>query len=58
MEKLAAQIQEEAFDFLDAPIRRVGALDVPIPYSKPMEEYVIPDEERVVAAVKQVLEQT
>jgi pyruvate/2-oxoglutarate/acetoin dehydrogenase E1 component len=55
--ELAAQIQEEAFDFLDAPIRRVGALDVPIPYSKPMEEYVIPDEERIVAAVKLVLGQ-
>ena len=55
--ELAAQIQEEAFDFLDAPIRRVGALDVPIPYSKPMEEYVIPDEERIVAAVKRVLGQ-
>jgi pyruvate/2-oxoglutarate/acetoin dehydrogenase E1 component len=53
--ELAAQIQEEAFDFLDAPIQRVGALDVPIPYSKPMEEYVIPDEARIVAAVKRVL---
>ena len=53
--ELAAQIQEEAFDFLDAPIQRVGALDVPIPYSKPLEEYVIPDEERIVAAVRQVL---
>jgi pyruvate/2-oxoglutarate/acetoin dehydrogenase E1 component len=53
--ELAAQIQEEAFDLLDAPIQRVGALDVPIPYSKPMEEYVIPDEERIVAAVRRVL---
>ena len=53
--ELAAQIQEEAFDYLDAPIQRVGALDVPIPYSKPMEEYVIPDEERIVLAVKRVL---
>ena len=53
--ELAALIQEEAFDFLDAPIQRVGALDVPIPYSKPMEEYVIPDEGRIVAAVRKVL---
>jgi len=53
--ELAAQIQEEAFDLLDAPIQRVGALDVPIPYSKPMEEYVIPDEERIMAAVRRVL---
>ena len=53
--ELAAQIQEEAFDFLDAPIQRVGALDVPIPYSKPMEEYVIPDEERIIAAARRAL---
>ncbi len=53
--ELAAQIQEEAFDFLDAPIQRVGALDVPIPYSKPMEEYVIPDEGRIAAAARRVL---
>lgn len=53
--ELAAQVQEEAFDYLDAPIQRVGALDVPIPYSKPMEEYVIPDEARIVAAVKRAL---
>jgi len=53
--ELAAQIQEEAFDFLDAPIQRVGALDVPIPYSKPMEEYVIPDENRIVSAAKRVV---
>jgi pyruvate/2-oxoglutarate/acetoin dehydrogenase E1 component len=54
-EELAAQIQEEAFDLLDAPVLRVGALDVPIPYSKPMEEYVIPDEARIVGVVKHLL---
>ena len=53
--ELAAQIQEEAFDLLDAPVLRVGALDVPIPYSKPMEEYVIPDEARIVGAVTHLL---
>jgi pyruvate/2-oxoglutarate/acetoin dehydrogenase E1 component len=53
--ELAAQIQEEAFDVLDAPVQRVGALDVPIPYSKPMEEYVIPDEARIAGVVKRLL---
>lgn len=53
--ELAAQIQEEAFDYLDAPIQRVGSLDVPIPYSKPMEEYVIPGEEAIIRAAKRVL---
>jgi pyruvate/2-oxoglutarate/acetoin dehydrogenase E1 component len=49
--ELAAQIQEEAFDFLDAPIQRVGAFDVPIPYSRPMEELVIPNADRIREAV-------
>ncbi len=53
--ELAARIQEEAFDDLDAPIQRVGALDVPIPYSKPMEDHVLPDEQRIVSAVKRVV---
>jgi pyruvate/2-oxoglutarate/acetoin dehydrogenase E1 component len=53
--ELAALIQEEAFDDLDAPIHRVGALDVPIPYSKPMEDHVIPDEQRIAEAVKRVV---
>ncbi len=53
--ELAARIQEEAFDDLDAPIERVGALDVPIPYSKPLEEAVIPDEGRIIAAVKKTV---
>jgi len=53
--EIAAQIQEEAFDYLDAPVARVGALDVPIPYSEPLENAVIPDEEDIVRAVKKVL---
>ncbi len=53
--ELAAEIQEQAFDDLDAPIQRVGALDVPIPYSKPLEEAVIPDEVRIIAAVKRIM---
>ena len=53
--EIAAQIQEEAFDYLDAPVARVGALNVPIPYSEPLENAVIPDEEDIVRAVKKVL---
>ncbi len=51
-ESLAAVIQEEAFEFLDAPVRVVGALDTPVPYSPPLEEYFLPSEERVERAAR------
>jgi pyruvate/2-oxoglutarate/acetoin dehydrogenase E1 component len=53
--EIASQIQEEVFDYLDAPIQRVGALSVPIPYSDPLEKAVIPGEEDIIEAVKKVL---
>ena len=53
--EIASQIQEEAFDYLDAPVGRVGALNVPIPYSEPLEQAVIPGEEDIIKAVKKVL---
>ena len=51
-ESLAAIIQEEAFESLDAPVRIVGALDTPVPYSPPLEEYFVPSEERVERAAR------
>ncbi len=47
---LAALIQERAFDHLDAPVVRVTGADVPMPYSKPLEEAAYPHEEHVVRA--------
>jgi 2-oxoisovalerate dehydrogenase E1 component beta subunit len=45
-ESLAAIIQEEAFESLDAPVRVLGALDTPVPYSPPLEAaYLVSDEE-------------
>ncbi|HEX9114571.1 MAG TPA: alpha-ketoacid dehydrogenase subunit beta [Anaerolineae bacterium] len=52
--ELAALVQECAFDYLDAPIERVAALDVPIPASLPLEDAVLPDRARIVAAIKKV----
>jgi pyruvate dehydrogenase E1 component beta subunit len=47
---LAALIQEQAFDHLDAPIARVTGADVPMPYSKPLEQAAFPHAEHVVSA--------
>jgi acetoin:2,6-dichlorophenolindophenol oxidoreductase subunit beta len=52
---IAAEIAEEGFASLRAPIKQVTALDATIPYSKPMEDYVLPDEDKIIAAVRQVL---
>jgi pyruvate/2-oxoglutarate/acetoin dehydrogenase E1 component len=49
--ELAARIQDELFDELDAPVKRVGARDVPIPFSPPMEDFVLPNTDQVVEAV-------
>lgn len=53
--ELAAQIQEHCFDYMDAPIKRVHAEDVPLPYSKIIELMALPNAEKVVAAVKEIL---
>jgi 2-oxoisovalerate dehydrogenase E1 component beta subunit len=51
-ESLAAIIQEEAFEFLDAPVRVMGALDTPVPYSPPLEEFFLPGQEQVEKAAR------
>ena len=52
---IAAEVASEGFGSLKAPIALVTALDATIPYSQPMEEYLLPDEGKIVAAVQQVL---
>ena len=53
--EIAAQLQEHMFDYMDAPIKRVTALDVPLPFAKEIELMALPDAQKVVAAVKEVL---
>jgi pyruvate dehydrogenase E1 component beta subunit len=53
--EIAAIIAEKAFDYLDAPIKRVTAPDTPVPFSPVLERYYMPDEENVVQAVREML---
>src|SRR5699024_5979727 len=54
-ESLAAIIQEEAFEYLDAPVRILGALDTPVPYSPPLEEVFLPSIEQMEKAARLLL---
>ena len=53
--EIAAIVQEEAFDWLDAPIKRVNAPDTPVPFSPPLEQYFIPDAKRIEEAVREIV---
>jgi acetoin:2,6-dichlorophenolindophenol oxidoreductase subunit beta len=53
--EVAALVQEKAFDYLDAPVERVGAKFVPLPFAPVMEEFVIPHAKDVLAAIKRTV---
>jgi pyruvate/2-oxoglutarate/acetoin dehydrogenase E1 component len=53
--ELATRIQEELFDWLDAPIMRVAAADVPVPMSEPLEDAAIPGVDRIADAIRQIV---
>jgi acetoin:2,6-dichlorophenolindophenol oxidoreductase subunit beta len=53
--EIAAMVAEELFDALKAPIRRVAAPDIPVPFTPPQEDYYKPNAEQVVRAVKSIL---
>jgi acetoin:2,6-dichlorophenolindophenol oxidoreductase subunit beta len=53
--EIAAVIADKGFDLLDGPIKRLTTLDVPIPFSPPMEKFVLPNEEKIVRAVKELI---
>jgi pyruvate dehydrogenase E1 component beta subunit len=53
--EVMARIYEEAFDYVDAPIRRVAQKEVPLPYNRNLEQMALPQVEDVVRAVKEVV---
>jgi 2-oxoisovalerate dehydrogenase E1 component beta subunit len=52
--ELAAVIAEEAFDYLDGPIRRITAPDTPVPFSAPLEEFFLPDVSEIVRVAREL----
>lgn len=52
--EISVEITERAFDYLDAPVKRVSGVDVPMPYAKNLEDLAIPNVDQIVAAVREV----
>ena len=52
--ELAARIGEELFDWLDAPVGRLGARDAPMPFSPPLEKFVLPQVDDILAAARKI----
>ena len=52
--EISTEIMERAFDYLDAPVKRLSGADVPMPYAKNLETLAIPTVDQIVAAVKEV----
>ena len=53
--EIVARLQDEAFDYIDAPIKRVAQEEVPLPYSQELEQMALINPEKVIAAVKEIL---
>lgn len=54
--EIAAVISQEAFEYLDAPVRRLASLDTPVPYSPPLEEFFMPNVEKITKALRKLAE--
>ena len=52
--ELSSTIQEQAFDSLDGPVGRIGAADVPIPYSRSLEAIALPDVKMILKTVEEL----
>jgi pyruvate/2-oxoglutarate/acetoin dehydrogenase E1 component len=52
--EVMAFVAEELFEHLDAPLRRVTSIDTPVPYAPPLEEFFMPNAEKIAAVVREV----
>ena len=53
--EVAFKVQKDAFDYLDAPVRRVTSADVPLPYAPTLIEAALPNAAKLIKAVKEVM---
>jgi len=53
--EVAALIAQEAFDYLDAPVKRVASLDLPVPFSPPLEQAMLPSVDKILTAARELL---
>ena len=53
--EIAAIISENAFEYLDAPIKRVASIDTPVPYAPPLEDYFLPNTQKVLEALRKLV---
>ena len=52
--EIVATVAKEAFGYLDAPIERIGAQDTPVPFSPTLEDFYIPNEDKIVKTVREM----
>jgi len=53
--EIGMRIIEAAFDYLDSPVKRIAAHDVPVPFSPPLEDFVVPTEEKIAEEIKKIV---
>jgi pyruvate dehydrogenase E1 component beta subunit len=53
--EVAARLQEDAFDYLDAPVRRIAQVEAPIPYARVLEQAMLPTADQLVESVRELV---
>ncbi len=53
--EFASIIADQCFEFLDAPVKRLGSLDIPVPYALPLEKAMLPNQKKIVSSLRELL---